>query len=202
MKIALINASPKFNESASGSLLGRAKTYITGADTTEIGLHKPSLPQEDVDALLAADAWIFAFPLYIDGLPSHLLSCLEQLEKALADGGVTGKRVGAIINCGFYEGIQTNLAVGIMKNWTASAGCAWYGGIGAGGGGGLAYMPQTPPGKGPAAPFDSAFEKLTAAITDGQPMDDIYTQIAFPRVLYRMGAQLGWRQAVKANGLK
>ena len=39
-------------------------------------------PQEDIDRLLEAEAWVFAFPLYIDCLPSHLLSCLEQLEKA------------------------------------------------------------------------------------------------------------------------
>ena len=204
MRTAFINASPKFKESASATLLERAKTFIKDSEIVEIGIHKPEMDAEDIEALLSSDAWIFAFPLYIDGIPSHLLSCLEQLEKALGESG--GKkesiRVGAIVNCGFYEGVQAGLAVSVMRNWAASAGCGWYGGAGAGGGGGLAYMPQLPVGKGPAVPLDNAMEKLVTAVTGGQPVDDIYTQIAFPRMFYRMGAQIGWRQAIKANGGK
>ena len=40
------------------------------------------------------------------------------------------------------------------------------------------------------------------AILKKQVRENIYVSVAFPRFLYKMGTQTGWRQMIKANGGK
>lgn len=49
---------------------------------TEAALRKTAVSDEVLTELNHADVWVFACPLYVDGIPSHLLSCLMQLQKA------------------------------------------------------------------------------------------------------------------------
>lgn len=201
MRIALINGSPKIKESASGSLLQVIKGYILDkAEVVEFGFHAATISEEVLEQLAKADAWVFAYPLYVDGIPGHLLSCLIQLEKA---GLQNPKRhIYGIVNCGFYEGIQAEFALKILENWSIKAGFTFAGGIGVGGGGGLAMMPKLEPGQGPKAPIDKALEILTNTILSQEVQENNYVSVAFPRFLYKMGAQMGWRQMIKANGGK
>ena len=201
MKIALINGSPKIKESASAFLLEKLKgCFSEEAEFVEIGLHKSLVPEDAIKDLNDSDAWVFAFPLYFDGVPGHLMSCLVQLEKeALANHNV---HVYGIVNCGFYEGIQTEFALQILQNWCTKAGYLWDGGIGVGGGGSLSMMPKMEPGKGPSAPVDNALSAMAAKIRQQDSLENAYVSVAFPRFLYRMCAQLGWRQLIKSNGGK
>ncbi len=107
-----------------------------------------------------------------------------------------------IVNCGFYEGIQAEYSLKILQNWCLKTGFIWSGGIGVGGGGGLAMMPKMEPGYGPKAPIDKALVELSNVILKKQVRENIYVSVAFPRFLYKMGAQIGWRQMIKANGGK
>lgn len=206
MKIALINASPKFKDSASGMLLDIMKEYIgSRAEVSVFELHKPELAGDIVSGVTAADACVFLFPLYVDGIPSNLLFCLAELgEKARAAQDERGDniRVYAVVNLGFYEGVQADVALDIMKNWCDKYGLLWGGGAGIGGAGGLAYMPPMPADKGPRAPIDKALKALSEAALSRSATDNIYICIGFPRAFYRMGAQLGWRKIIKSNGLK
>lgn len=199
MKVALINGSPKAKDSTSGTLLEDLKYQIAHrADLTELVCRNASLPNGTLEDLRNADAWVFAFPLYMDGIPSHLLSCMIQLEEVgLRNSNI---HVYGIVNCGFYEGKQAELAMEVMQNWCAKAGFIWSGGIGVGGGGGLAMMPKTVPGHGPKAPIDQALGILAESILQRNQQNNHYVSVAFPRFLYKMGAQIGWRQMIKANG--
>lgn len=197
MKVALICGSPKRKNSASQALLADFKGYLPkDAVLEEHTLNKPEVDQETIEKLKEADALIFAFPLYVDGVPSHLLACLGQLEQA----GLGNKRVACMVNCGFYEGRQNRLAIQIMKNWCKRAGCLWTMGIGFGGGGALAFMGNCPPGKGLKKSLGQAMEKLAAALFQGEPAEDAYISIGFPRVLYKLSGQMGWKKSIKANG--
>ena len=40
------------------------------------------------------------------------------------------------------------------------------------------------------------------AILKKQVRENIYVSVAFPRFLYKMRTQIGWRQMIKANGGK
>jgi multimeric flavodoxin WrbA len=49
------------------------------------------------------DALVFAMPVYVDAVPSHVLELLQFIE-AFARENSLGFKVHAICNCGFYEG--------------------------------------------------------------------------------------------------
>ena len=199
MRIALISGSPKINNSASGALLADLKGYLgADAEILEFGFHSRAVAKEVIDELTEADAWVFAYPLYVDGIPGHLLSCLIQLEEA----GIKNPQIHiyGIVNCGFYEGIQADVALKLLQNWCLKADLVWGGGIGIGGGGGLAMMPQTPPGKGPKAPIEKELEELSKVILKKEVRENHYVSVALPRFLYKLGAEMGWRRMIKANG--
>lgn len=201
MKTALINGSPKVSSSASRSLLEDLKAYLGETETVEFGFHTDNAAKEKAEELNLADALVFSFPLYVDGIPGHLLSCLEELEEASCHKN-SSIRVYGIVNCGFYEGIQAETALQVLQNWCARAGYVWGGGLGVGGGGGLAQMPKTKSGHGPREPIDKALNALAEVICAGQTRENQYVSVAFPRFLYKLAAQMGWRQMVRAGGGK
>ncbi len=201
MRIALIDGSPKGNNSASSTLLEDLKGYLgDDAEIVNFGFHSAAISKEVIEELSRADAWVFAYPLYIDGIPGHLLSCFIQLEEACLPNRQI--HIYGIVNCGFYEGIQTELALKLLQNWSRRAGFIWSGGVGIGGGGGLAMMPKLEPGHGPKAPIDKALADFSDIILKKKVQENHYVSVAFPRFLYKMGAQIGWRQMMKANGGK
>ena len=147
MKIALINGSPKKKGSASQTLLKELSVYLPeDTKSSNYQLIHPEVSKETAEALVDFDVLVFAFPLYVDGVPSHLLACLQQLEKA---GLKRETRVYCIVNSGFYEGEQNEYAVQVVRNWCARVGLIWGMGIGYGGGGALTHLQGCPPGNGP-----------------------------------------------------
>lgn len=201
MRIALLNGSPKVKNSASKSLLEDLKYYLSGkAEILEAELHKMVVSEELLEKLGELEVWVFAFPLYVDGIPGHLLSCLTQLEKV--QWKHQGVHIFGIVNCGFYEGIQVETALELLQNWCAKTGFTWGGGIGVGGGGGLEQMPSTKKGQGPRGPIDKALEAMSDTILKQKTQENQYVSVAFPRFLYKMAAQMGWRKLIRANGGK
>lgn len=201
MRIALINGSPKVKGSASARLLEVVKEFVNdNCEIAEIHIRTATLTKEDLDKINLADALIFAFPLYVDGIPGHLLSCLTQIEKA----GEQNKEayVYGISNCGFYEGIQNDVALNILRNFSHKTGLTWGGGIGVGGGGCISMLPNIPTGKGPMALVDKAIKSMVDCVLNKTIQEDKYVSIAMPRIAYKLAAQAGWRHMIKANGLK
>ena len=107
-----------------------------------------------------------------------------------------------VINCGFFEGRQNEVAIDIMKNFTYKAGLLWGQGLGVGGGGMLASIKTVPLGHGPKKNLGKAFNEIVPNIIYGESGDTIYTTPSFPRFLYIAGGNLGWRSQIKTNGLK
>lgn len=201
MKIALINGSPKANNSTSGTLLEELKRYL--GDKTEVvnfSFHTATISKDVIEELAKTDAWVFAYPLYVDGIPGHLLSCLIQLEEVHLQKPKV--HVYGIVNCGFYEGVQAEFALKLLQNWTVKTSFVWGGGVGIGGGGGLSAMPTLKPGQGPKAPIDKALKIFAGTICKKEVRGNNYISVAVPRFLYKMGAQRGWRQLIKENGGK
>lgn len=63
-------------------------------------------------------------------------------------------------------------------------------------------MSGSKPDKGPKVPINKELERFAAQILRCGTQGNRYVSVAFPRFLYRMGAQMGWRQMIKANGGK
>lgn len=204
MKIALINGSPKAKDSASGYLLQELKSFLEQDNNliSEYHFRKPQLTMEEMVQLAECNALIFAFPLYVDGIPSHMLNCLIQLESFFSSIKEKDIIVYSIANCGFYEGHQTAIAIEMMKNWCIKAGLQWGQGVGIGAGGMLISIKSVPIGHGPKKNLGIAFEKLASNILERSSGEDIFITANFPRILYKLAAEKGWRNLIKANGLK
>lgn len=201
MRIAMINASPKSSNSASAELLKDLKACMKKDHIySDITFHNSDVSDAAISNLNVCDAWVFAFPLYVDGVPSHLLSCLQQIETS--DIPNKNIMIYCIVNSGFYEGKQNAIAIEIMKNWCYKSGLQWGSGIGVGGGGGLSQMKSAPIGKGPKASLGKAFSTLGNHIENKTTSENIYISIDFPRWLYKLAAETGWKQQIKKNGGK
>lgn len=204
MKIAFINGSPKIKDSASGCILQELKALLEQNSNiiSEYCFRKPQLSIKEMEQLAEYNVLIFAFPLYVDGIPSHLLNCLIQLEMIFANIKEKDVIVYSLVNCGFYEGHQNKLAIEMMENWCTKAGIKWGQGIGIGAGGMIPGLKSVAIGHGPKKSLEKALKELADNILKGTSEENIFITVNFPRVLYKLAAEMGWRQSIKANGLK
>ena len=202
MKIAMIGASPKPTGSASALLLKDIRPYIqTDNAIVDLGLHKPGITREQTETIVSCDALVFSFPLYIDGIPSHLLRCLEALKQSFAG---TGKKITvyAMVNCGFFEAEQAAPALEMMAHWSREARLVWGRGLGYGAGGMLPALVNVPAGRGPKKNLGRVLEVLSADILSASGGEDLFTRSNFPRFAYRLAAHMGWNAQARKNGLK
>jgi len=203
MKVALINGSPKKKYSASSVLLRDLSSCLPGSvELVNCHFRLPQISQEDWEQLSGVEVLVFAFPLYVDGLPSHFLSCLEQLDQYYnQERPEQDILVYALVNCGFYEGEQTKLALEILKNWCGKANLTWGQGIGIGSGGLITALENIPQGKGLKKNIDKALQNLAKLITGRQSASDVYVTHNLPRFVYKKMVELYWRQLARNNGL-
>jgi multimeric flavodoxin WrbA len=151
-----------------------------------------------LQSMSGCDALVFFFPLYVDGIPSHLLRFLDEQGGAIA-AAAPGAHVYAVVNNGFYEGSQNALALTMMESFATHAGLPWGGGCGVGGGEMSGFAPI---GKGPLTSLGKALDRLCEAILAGQAMENLYVSPGIPRRLYIAAAHMGFRSQAKKNGVR
>ena len=203
MKIALINGSPKAKRSASEVILSGLRTSFAPADEVQAFHLATAVPAErDLLRLCGCSAFVFAFPLYVDGVPGHLMACLERLGETLKIASPRERMVYAVCNCGFYEGKQAHLALEVMSHWAARSGLRWGWGLGVGAGGMLAGNASAPLGHGPQRDLGKALSILAHDLDAGKVGSDRFVTANLPRAVYKAAGEFGWRQAIKRNGLR
>lgn len=203
MKIALINGSPRFGKSNSGSLLGRLEPLLgEGHEISRYSLNKGRLLPEEYQRICGSDALVFAFPLYIDAIPSNMFRVLVELERRLKAETHGGIRVYAIANNGFFEGIQNHIAFRILENWCARAGVTYGQGIGQGAGEMVGELENVPLGKGPNKNLGFALRALAGSIAGGTSGETAFISPNFPRFAWKAMGTLDWQSTAKKNGLK
>jgi NAD(P)H-dependent FMN reductase len=208
MKITLINGSPKPKDSVSG-LIAEALRKRIGAEALRERTSAAAdcacalcnvVKQERgeiIEAMRGSDALVFIFPLYVDGLPSHLLRLLDEERDRIAEAA-PGATVYAVLNNGFYEGRQNALALEMMRSFTVRAGLTWGRGVGVGAG------PMTffaPIGRGPMKRLGAALDALAKDIPERAAADDYSFEPNFPKFLYEAAAHHTWRRAARKRGL-
>ena len=202
MKLAFINGSPKAKDSASECILKMLKNLFNNNDMiSEYNFRKPHLDNKEIEQICQCNAIVMAFPLYVDGIPAHLLSCLYEMEKFFKASPNPNAKVYALVNSGFYEGKQNSLALEMVENWCEKCGISFGQGIGIGGGGMLPAIPNVPDGKGPKKKSYKALKNLSNNISTNSSAENIFISQSFPRIAYKLSAEAGWRQKIKANGL-
>ncbi len=132
MKTLFINGSPKKRFCASSYFLFLQRLFVGGDKVTE-HLRTRGDHQRILDHLPGADAVVFGVPLYVDGIPSHVMGFMEEMERSCREKGLH-PRVYAIANNGFIEGKQNEPLMQLMENFCRRAGLTWGGGVGIGGG--------------------------------------------------------------------
>ncbi len=198
MHLVFLNASPKAGTGVSGVLLNRFCRINPGLSPAA-ALHFAGQPVSAFDRELLApcDTLLVASPLYLDALPGHFLSVLEQLQGVLPQKA----RVYSLINCGFYEGNQTVGGHRVLENWCRENNLAYQGGLGIGGGGSICLLEKLPDFCWPRRRIDRAILSLGKAVSRGAPFPVCYTTVDYPRFFYLKGSQISWNQKGRAAGL-
>lgn len=132
MKTVFINASPKKKFSASAYFLGVQKFFVKGEKVKET-LRNRQDHDRILNTLKDADAVVFCLPLYVDCLPSHVLTFLKEMEGFCRENK-SKLKVYAIANNGYIEGVQSEALLQVFRNFCVRSGLVWGGGMGIGGG--------------------------------------------------------------------
>ena len=203
MKIGLICGSPKPKRSGSRAALNELRRNLSpSAEVVEVSFSGSNPEDKHLLGLCACQTLVVACPVYVDGLPGHLLSCLEVLEHTLSIAPARVQMAYGVVNCGFYEAGQTAPALEMLAHWSRRAGLIWGGGLGLGGGGMLADESGLPMGKGPKKDMAKALRVLAHNLENGRSVEDAFAWPNLPRLAYQAAAQFGWRQSIKRNGLR
>ena len=132
MKTVYINCSPKKRLSASGYLLAMLKLFTGGGRVTET-LRTQADHARILEQIRDADAVVFGMPLYVDGVPSHVLPFMEAMERFCRENALH-PRVYCVANNGFIEGRQNEPLMQVLERFCERAGLRFGGGVGIGGG--------------------------------------------------------------------
>ncbi len=197
MKITLMNASPKAEHSGSQQLIDRLIPFLKGDEYGILPVNPQMKEDMAVKAVLASDAIVIVSPIYISSLPSSMLALMDVIEARVHRKEL---KVAAILQCGFYEAENTELAMELIKQWCQQNEYDFLGGIGFGGGGALLGMKDMPTGKMFLKQLPQAYEALYQSLHDGQEKEN-YFSIAMPKWLYTFAADHNWRSMIKASGL-
>lgn len=111
--ISYINCSPRLYKANSDMFLDVVMEHVN-EDFSKIYLYNLSF--EDVyKKIKEAECIVFAFPLYVDAIPSRLIGLIEYMQNK--NYKLYGKKIYAIVNCGFLEAKHNNVALDMLKNW-------------------------------------------------------------------------------------
>ena len=132
MKTVFINCSPKKQFCASSYFLFLERLFLGGEKVLE-KLRTPADHDRVLGQLQDAQTVVFGVPLYVDGIPSHVLGFLEKMEAFCREKELR-LNVYVIANNGFIEGKQNEPLMQLFGHFCARAGLSFCGGVGVGGG--------------------------------------------------------------------
>ncbi|MDR2596596.1 MAG: NAD(P)H-dependent oxidoreductase [Treponema sp.] len=203
MKISMINGSQKRGVSNSGIILGRLSDLLK--EKHDLKFYDSGLKQFSnviFEEIISGDVIVLSFPLFVYSIPSNTLKMLIELENIIKQKQDKKLILFALINCGFYEGIQNVTAFEIVMNWCERSGVIFGGGIGQGAGEMLGFFKNTPLNKSPFANLERALETMTEKIEIKKPFEITYLNPYFPRFLWKIMAVRNWNTLASKNGLK
>lgn len=133
MNILMLNASPKRKGGASGCFSWLLTLMLAGCKITTLNIRNQADYAEALALLGSVDAVVISSPLYVDGIPAHMLPFMEKAEYECKQKHYRFKLY-VLSNSGFVEGVQNKLHLNMYEAWCYRAGIEWGGGLGIGGG--------------------------------------------------------------------
>lgn len=209
--IVTINGSGKPKGSNSAYFLSLVKNEIQDGYHVEMDYQDFYLSRKDgirhtaeglMNCAETCDRIIFAMPLFVDGVPSTILTFFQMVDSLDENKLLRGKKVYVIANCGFYEGEQTRNLLDIMQCWCEKKGMIWGRGIGIGAGEMMGSMKGIPLGKGPTKNLKTGIARFADNVRNGESGAHLYvTPNLIPRFLFIKFANQFWNRMSKKKGL-
>jgi multimeric flavodoxin WrbA len=207
----LLIGSAKKPRSTSESLGSYLMTRLgeRGCDTESLSVHRSHRSRDGLEALLDAvdrcDLLVLAFPLYVDSLPALLTRTLEMI--ASRRGGRQHdrrQRLVAIVNNGFPEAEQNEVALRICRRFASETGFEWAGGLALGGGEAINGRPLTHV-KGMARNVISSLDLAAGALAAGEPVPERAVRLMAKRIIwsriYTWLGTRGWKRRAATHGV-
>lgn len=200
-KLSFINGSPRGNNSASQYFIDELLKII---DNNNFQINQIKLNDTvNYEDAAASDILIFAFPLYVDSLPSPVIEFLVNLE-LYAKNGKKSTKVYAVVNSGFFEGIQNRHAIKIINNFCDKVGYNWRFGVGVGAGEFMRGTKENIPIKSKVklATYKGLLEINNDIMSNAEVVkNDIFVSPKFPRLLYFLAGNRGWVKDAKSRSI-
>jgi len=208
--VVLLSASPKVDqdEAVSQFLALRGEAYLKEdtLDVQAISVREALLHHKTAEAFLSlqkADAVVIIFPLYFFCMPALLTRFLQDF----ADQNPAAKKqtnVYAIVNCGFPEPEINLEAMRVIESFCQHTNRTFGGGLLVGCGGMLLGAQQAPFMKPVVEQIDGLFSRMKLDLESNKPASKTLLNVAvkFPRFLYFLGGNSGWRMTARKNGLR
>lgn len=196
LKIALVNGSPKAANSHSERIVEEIKYELDDLNIEEFQMNTNIA--ENLDKIVRCNVLVLVFPLYADGIPSHFLDCMMQMEQYFWQEQAS-LTVYAVVQGGLYEGSQTRTALEMIENWCARCNLKWGQSVGVGGSSMLASLDQRH--NYFMQDIEEGVGELCDNIKELQNGPTLYAEPNIPRAAYKMTAERQWKKELKANGL-
>ena len=141
-QVSLLVGSPKKKNSASATLglylcnkLDPGKFTYQAIYLHSVFFEKEKNPSNWLDDTLKSDIIIFSSPLYVDCLPSYVFQAFERIYQGrIEERKNKDMQFMAIINSGFPESSQSQIALDICHHFVRAANMRWLGGLSLGAG--------------------------------------------------------------------
>ena len=209
-RVALVSASPKVEQewavSAFLAKYGESRLAHDSLTVTTIPVRR-ALMHHETDAAFAklqeADAIVLIFPLYFFCLPAMLTRFLqdfaEKEPKAEKECAVY-----ALVNCGFPEPEINLEAMRVVEQFARQTGRSYGGGVMIGCGGMIIGAQGAPFMRDVMEQVNSLFDRVKSDLIQADSIEPniVATAPKFPRNLYFLAGNAGWRSSARKNHLK
>lgn len=186
-----INGSPKLDKSNSFYFLSMIN------DNSKIRF----LYKDDFDDILRdinkISTIIFSFPLYVDGPPNKVIEFMEYINDNKID--IKDKKIYCIINCGFFEAKQNEVAALIIKNFAINNKAKYMGSFNIGAGEIVGKRNRKILYKIISIPFYFKIKKFKNSINKELKVNLNTTIRPMSKKLYVFLANISWRKKMREN---
>ncbi|HMK46582.1 MAG TPA: NAD(P)H-dependent oxidoreductase [Methanocella sp.] len=135
-RVLILIGSPRRHTSTSYSLGSYLADRLQkrGVSVNKLHVKRAMGSKDRMDKIFAAvdasDVVVFSFPLCVDSVPSHLIAAMEKLYERyqLRESGAK-KSIAAIVNSGFSDPDNNDVAIGNIKRFADLSGLRWLGSL-------------------------------------------------------------------------
>ncbi|MFX1281855.1 MAG: hypothetical protein ACFFA3_21070 [Promethearchaeota archaeon] len=211
-KALLLIGSPKGENSTSASLGNYLilKLEELGNKNERLFVHRIVNREEKIQEMFQmienVDLLILTFPLYVDSLPAPVIKVMELIKEHYINlENKKSQTFIAIVNNGFPEASQNQIALKICEIFSKECGFQWKGGIAFGGGGAIDGAPLLEKG-GMVRNIIKGLDMVAQALHENKDIPqeaiELLAKKLIPYSVYRVFGNFGWKMQAKRYGVK